>query len=42
MQQTRIYFQVGRLMALTVAVVIAALALEFIVYLVRRAVEYDA
>lgn len=42
MQQTRIYFEIGRLMALTVAVVIAALALEFIVYLVRRTVEYDA
>ena len=41
MQQTRISFDIGRLMALTVAVVVAALVIEFCVYLVRRAVDYD-
>lgn len=41
MQQTRIVFDIGKLMALTVAVVVAALALEFAVYLVRRLFEYD-
>lgn len=40
MQQTRIFFQIGRLMAVTVVVVLAALILEFIVYLIRKAVEY--
>ena len=39
MQQTRIYFEVGRLMALTVAVVVAALVTELAVYLVRRIFE---
>lgn len=41
MQQSRIYFQIGRLMALTVAVVAASLAIEFVVYLIRRAVDYN-
>lgn len=41
MQQTRIVFDIGKLMALTVAVVVAALALEFAVYLVRKLFEYD-
>ena len=41
MQQTRISFDIGRLMALTVAVVVAALIIEFAVYLIRRAVDYD-
>ncbi|MDE6398279.1 MAG: ABC transporter permease subunit [Clostridiales bacterium] len=40
MQQTRVYFQIGRLMALTVAVVLASLLLEWILYRIRRAVEY--
>lgn len=41
MQDTRINMDIGRLMALTVAVVVAALAIEFIIYLVRRAVDYN-
>ena len=40
MQQTRVYFQIGRLLAVTVVVVAAALFLEFSVYLIRKAVEY--
>lgn len=40
MQQTRIYFEIGKLMALTVVVVAAALVIELLVYAVRRAVEY--
>lgn len=40
MQQTRIYFQIGRLMALTVSVVVASLCIELLVYAVRKAVEY--
>lgn len=40
MQQSRLYFQIGRLMALTVVVVLAGLAIEGIVALVRRAIEY--
>lgn len=40
MQQTRIYFEIGQLMALTIVVVIAALVLEWIISLIRRAVEY--
>ena len=41
MNNTRISFDIGRLMALTVAVVVAALVLEFAVYMIRRAVDYD-
>ena len=41
MQQTRIYFEIGRLMALTVVVVVTALLLEFFVYLLRVAVDYN-
>ncbi len=40
MQQTRVYFEIGRLMALTVAVVVASLLLELIIYAVRKAVAY--
>ncbi len=40
MQQTRVYFQIGRLLAITVVVVAAALVLELAVALVRKAVEY--
>lgn len=40
MQQTRIYFQTGRLMAITVAVVVASLVIEWVVYLLRKRVEY--
>ncbi len=41
MQQTRIYFRIGRLMAITVVVVAASLCIEFFVYLLRRAVDYN-
>lgn len=41
MQQTRIYFQIGRLMAITVIVVLASLIIEFAVFLLRKAVDYN-
>lgn len=40
MQQASVYFEIGRLMALTVAVVIAAFVMELAVYLLRRMVDY--
>lgn len=41
MQQTRLFFQIGRLMALTVVVVVAALLIEGCVYLLRRFADYE-
>lgn len=41
MQQTRLYFQIGRLMALTVAVVVASLVIEGVFYFIRRAFDYE-
>lgn len=41
MQQTRLYFQIGRLMALTVAVVVASLIIEGIFYFIRKAFDYE-
>lgn len=40
MQQARIYFQGGRLMALTVAVIAASLLIEFCAYALRKAIDY--
>ncbi len=41
MQQTRIYFQTGRLMTITVVVIVASLIIEAVAYTVRRVFEYD-
>lgn len=40
MQQARIYFQGGRLMALTVAVIVASLLIELCAYALRKAIDY--
>lgn len=40
MQQTRIFFQTGRLMAITIAVVAASLLIEAVFYILRRSMEY--